>query len=115
MCLFLSEVNLVSVHFDWPIVHFQKMCEAQLIRGCFSFSQPLWAGFFFHFPSPLPTHFSQANMVANLRSRAPKCLTFDICSLPRKNKEKTTKPQGIVHIGIILLTLLSYGCELILP
>ena len=40
---------------DWPIVHFRKISEAQLIRGCFSFSQPLRAGVFVHF-SPPPPH-----------------------------------------------------------
>ena len=57
VCLFLSEVkcSFRQVHFDWPIVHFRKICEAQLIRGCFSFSQPLRAGVFFRF-SPPPPH-----------------------------------------------------------
>ena len=57
MCVFVfigSEI-LFPVHFDWPIVHFWKISDAQLIRGCFSFSQPLRTGVFFHF-SPPPPH-----------------------------------------------------------
>ena len=41
-------------HFDWLPTHFRKCSDAQLLRGCFAFQQPLRVGVFSPFPRPLP-------------------------------------------------------------
>ena len=41
------------VHFDWPIVHFRKISEAQLIRGVSRFHSLYGQAFSSIFPHPL--------------------------------------------------------------
>lgn len=58
---FLSEVNFKL--FDWLVDHFREISKGQLIKECFSFSQPLRAGVFFS-PSdpPLPPTFPETTV-----------------------------------------------------
>lgn len=65
---FLSEVNFKL--FDWLVDHFREISKGQLIKECFSFSQPLRAGVFFSPSAPTPpAHFSWDNRGESARWR----------------------------------------------